>query len=70
MNTIHHGNDVLYLNMRMRELHATAAEARLARQLRGPRPIRRRMGRILISAGEALSGQPQALAVADHRWTG
>lgn len=63
-------HSTMYFEMRMRELRAAATEARLARQIRGPRPLRRRMGRMLISVGEALSGQPQALAAADRRWTG
>lgn len=59
-----------YVELRMRELHAAATTARLARQMHGPRPLRRRLGRLLICVGAALSGQSQALAAADQRWAG
>jgi len=41
----------------------------------GARPLRRRVGRLLIAAGQALVGQPsytayeEALAVADRSWS-
>jgi len=66
---------------RMRELLLVAEQdrlarlARLARQARDPRPLRRRVGRLLITAGQALVGQPsytayeEALAVADRSWS-
>jgi hypothetical protein len=54
-----------YIELRMRELHAEATRARLGRQMRDPRPPRHRLGRLLISVGEALSAQPQAPAAAD-----
>lgn len=59
-----------YIELRLRELHAAATTARLARQMRGSRPLWRRLGRLLICVGAALSGQSQALAAADRRWTG
>ncbi len=51
--------------------------ARLARQARRPhpRPVRRRVGQLLIAAGQLLAGQPsynayeEALAVADRSWS-
>jgi len=47
-------NNRLYTELHMRELHAAANQARLLRQARGPRPLRRRIGRILVAAGERL----------------
>ena len=52
--------DSLYVELRMREMQAAAEEARLARQVRGPRRLRRRLGTLLIRAGEALICQPLA----------
>ena len=47
--------DPLYVELRMREMLAAAEEARRARQARGPRCLRRRVGALLIRAGEALA---------------
>jgi hypothetical protein len=47
--------DPLYVELRMREMRAAAEEARRARQARGPRRLRRRVGSLLIRAGEALA---------------
>ena len=47
--------DPLYVELRMREMRAAAEEARRARQARGPRRLRRRVGMLLIRAGEALA---------------
>ena len=47
--------DPLYVELRMREMRAAAEEARRARQARGPRRLRRRVGALLIRAGEALA---------------
>ena len=47
--------DPLYVELRMREMRAAAEEARRARQARGPRRLRRRVGTLLIKAGEALA---------------
>jgi hypothetical protein len=52
--------DSPYVELRMREMQAAAAEARLARQVRRPRRLRRRLGTLLIRAGEALICQPLA----------
>jgi hypothetical protein len=41
-----------------RELRAMAERDRLARRLRPPRRLRRQVGRLLITAGAALMGQP------------
>ena len=49
--------DPLYVELRMREMRAAAEEARRARQARGPRRLRRRVGTLLIRAGEALACQ-------------
>ncbi len=66
---------------RMRELLLVAEQdrrarlAQRARRARDPRPLRRRVGRLLIAAGQALVGQPsytayeEALAVADRSWS-
>lgn len=48
----------MYVELHQAELYAVAAEARLARQARVPRRLRRRLGTLLISAGEALVYQP------------
>lgn len=50
----------MYAELHQYELHALAAEARLARQAHVyvPRRLRRRLGALLISAGEALVYQP------------
>lgn len=47
------------VDMHLREIRAAVAKDRLARQARrahGQPPLRRRVGRMLISAGEALVG--------------
>ena len=41
-----------------RELRAMAEEDRLARRVRPPRRLRRQVGKLLITAGQALAGQP------------
>jgi hypothetical protein len=43
---------------RLDELVRAAEQERLARAMMGPRPLRRRVGRLLIAAGEALAGAP------------
>jgi hypothetical protein len=48
-------HDPLSVELRMREMRAAAEEARRARQARGPRCLRRRVGTLLIRAGEALA---------------
>jgi hypothetical protein len=52
-NWVNH--DPLSVELRMREMRAAAEEARRARQARGPRRLRRRVGTLLIRAGEALA---------------
>jgi hypothetical protein len=54
--------DPLYVELRMREMRAAAEQARLVRQARGPRRLRRRVGALLIRAGEALAYGPLATA--------
>ncbi len=59
--------------LRIGELLRLAEQDRLARLVhRQPRPLRRRVGRLLIAAGQLLVGQPsynayeEALAIADR----
>ncbi|HZS89520.1 MAG TPA: hypothetical protein VFE42_18775 [Chloroflexota bacterium] len=47
-------NNRVFAELHMRELRAAAQQARLARQVRGPRPLRNRVGRLLVAAGERL----------------
>ena len=63
-----------YVELHLRELRAQAMADRLVREARGPRPLRRRMGRLLIALGTALHDQPgdalipeSALAAVDTR---
>jgi hypothetical protein len=42
---------------RRRELEAAAERARQAREVRGPRHVRRQLGGLLIAAGEALRSE-------------
>ena len=39
----------------LHDIRTVAEEVRQARMARGPRPLRRRVSRLLISAGEALA---------------
>lgn len=57
--------DTHYVQLCMRERWAAAEVARLARQARGPRHLRRRAGMLLIRAGEALACQLQGREVDD-----
>ncbi len=59
--------------LRIDELLRMAEQDRLARLVhRQPRPLRRRVGRLLIATGQLLVGQPsynayeEALAIADR----
>ena len=45
----------LYVDLHIREMRAAAQEARQLRQVRRARPLRRRVGRLLIRAGETLA---------------
>ncbi|HZS87157.1 MAG TPA: hypothetical protein VFE42_06690 [Chloroflexota bacterium] len=47
-----------YVQLHLREVYAEAAQAHLIRQARGERWLRRSVGRMLISLGEALAYQP------------
>jgi hypothetical protein len=49
---------VALVESRLGELRDIAQQDRLARQVRGPRPLRRRVGRLLIAAGQAVAGAP------------
>jgi hypothetical protein len=55
----HSNQRYLYVEMHRRELEAAAAEARLERQVRGRRWLRRYVGALFIAAGEALVYQPR-----------
>lgn len=55
---IDHDLHRLHVGLHLDELRARAAADRLAREARGPRPLRRRVGRLLIAMGKALQGQP------------
>jgi hypothetical protein len=48
-----------------RELRAMAEEARLARRVRPPHRLRRQVGKLLITAGQALAGQPVDATTSD-----
>lgn len=47
-------HNTLYTELHMREMRAVAEEARRARQARRPRRLRRRVGEMLVTAGEIL----------------
>ena len=51
-----------------RELRAMAERDRLARRVRPPRRLRRQVGRLLITAGAALVGQPVDAALSETTW--
>jgi hypothetical protein len=44
----------LNMDLHLREMRAAAPEAQRLRQVRRAQPLRRRVGRLLIHAGEAL----------------
>ena len=48
-----------------RELRAMAEEDRLARRVRPARRLRRQVGKLLITAGAALVGQPVDAALSE-----
>jgi hypothetical protein len=54
----HNSERYLDVQIRQYEMHAAVQEARLARQARGGRRLRRSVGTLLISIGEALAYQP------------
>ena len=43
------------IELHMREMRAAAERGRLIRQARGYNPLRQRVGRLLINAGQALA---------------
>jgi hypothetical protein len=45
----------LYVDLHIREMRAAAQEAQRLRQVRRAQPLRRRVGRLLIHAGETLA---------------
>lgn len=50
---------------RQEEMLAAAERQRLVRLARGPRPLRRRLGQLLIAAGEALARQPLDVVISE-----
>jgi len=50
------GDHSLYVRIHLQELQARAAEDRRARLARGPRPLRPRLGHLLVALGTALVG--------------
>jgi hypothetical protein len=48
-----------------RKLRAMAERDRLARQVRPPHRLRRHVGKLLITAGQALAGQPVDVTTSD-----
>ncbi len=50
---------IVYLHQHQHELHQQAEEARLARLVQGPRPMRRGIGRMLIALGESMIAAPR-----------
>jgi hypothetical protein len=55
---------IAILNQTLRDMRMAAQEQQLARLARQPRPLRRRMGLLLIAAGQALVRAPSELEVA------
>jgi hypothetical protein len=55
---------IAILNQTLRDMRMAAQEQQLARLARQPRPLRRRMGMLLIAAGHALVRTPSELEVA------
>lgn len=58
MNFQHPDLRLYALSLHMRELRAQADSDRRARLVRGPRPLRRHIGRLLVAFGQALQGAP------------
>ena len=56
MNNYHHYLHQYAAERHLSDIRSMAAEVRRARQARGSRPLRRRVGRMLITAGEAVAG--------------
>ncbi|HZS86322.1 MAG TPA: hypothetical protein VFE42_02390 [Chloroflexota bacterium] len=64
MQPYNHHLHTAILNQHMSDMEGAARENRLARQVRGPRPLQRRLGLLLIAAGEALTRAPLELELA------
>jgi hypothetical protein len=64
MQPFDHHAQVFAVKEHMREMQADAYENRQARLARGPRPLQRRLGLLLIAAGEALTRPPLELELA------
>src|SRR5947209_2262567 len=54
----YHGDHALYVRMHLEEVRTQAEGDRRARQARGSRSLRRRLGHMIITAGTALLGPP------------
>ena len=59
-----HYTHAAILNQQIRDIHMAAQERQLARLARQPRPLRHRMGLLLIAVGEALIRTPSEFEVA------
>lgn len=55
MNKYHHYTHQYATERHLYDIRMAAEEIRQVRLARGPHPLRRRIGRLLISAGEALT---------------
>ena len=55
MQPFDHHTHMFAVKEHMREMQADAYKNRQARLARGPRPLQRRLGLLLIAAGEALT---------------
>ncbi len=65
INLQHPDLHVYAVHLRLRELRSRAAADRRARLVRGPRPLRRHIGRLLVTLGQALQGPPASAPDAD-----
>jgi hypothetical protein len=66
INPQHPDLHVYAVHLRLRELRSRAADDRRARLAQGPRPLRRHIGRLLVTLGQALAGPPAIASDADN----
>ncbi|HZS87926.1 MAG TPA: hypothetical protein VFE42_10610 [Chloroflexota bacterium] len=59
----HYTHDAI-LNQRISDIYRAARQRQLVRLARQPRPLRRRVGLLLIAAGQALVRSPSELELA------
>jgi hypothetical protein len=67
MQPYDHHTHLAAVREHMREMQADALRNRQARLVSGPRPLQRRLGQLLITAGEALTRQPLEMAAIEGR---